>query len=265
MNWNLPTLTDLYTDFLTYLKDRDLDVAKGLDPAIVTVTNPVTNMIRWNSANSIWEKYNGSTWVALSSVYLVQVGAFTGDVTKPSGSSTLTVANGVVTYAKMQNVSATDRLLGRATAGAGVVEEITCTANARALLDDTTFANMRTTLDVPSNNEAARLGVEDQALTGGVIVTSKSLGTISSGTVTPDPGDRPQQHYTNNGAHTLAPSSNAGSILLDITNDASAGAITTSGFTKVAGDPFTTTNGHKFRCHISIGSAGSLLQVQALQ
>lgn len=111
----------------------------------------------------------------------------------------------------------------------------------------------------------AKLDVEDQALTGGAIVTSKSLGTITTGTVTPDPGDRPQQHYTNGGAHTLAPSGNSGSILLDITNNASAGAITTSGFTKVAGDSFTTTNGHKFRCHISIGNGGSLLSVQALQ
>jgi len=112
---------------------------------------------------------------------------------------------------------------------------------------------------------ALQLDTADQALTGGVIPTSLSLGTISAGTTTPDPGDRPLQHYTNGGAHTLAPSSNAGSVFVDITNNASAGAITTSGFTKVTGDSFTTTNGHKFRCAISIGNAGSLLQVQALQ
>jgi hypothetical protein len=112
---------------------------------------------------------------------------------------------------------------------------------------------------------AASLTEEDQVLTGGVIVTSKPLGTITSGTVTPDPGDRPQQHYTNGGAHTLGVSGNAGSTLVDITNNGSAGAITTSGFTKVTGDAFTTTNGHKFRCHVSIGNGGSLLQVQALQ
>lgn len=130
------------------------------------------------------------------------------------------------------------------------------------LLDDADAAAFLTTLGIPN---PAELDVEDQALTGGVIVTSKSLGTVSSGTTTPDPGDRPQQHYTNNGAHTLAPSANGGSILLDITNGASAGAITTSGFTKVTGDAFTTTNGHKFRCHISIGNGGSLLAIQALQ
>jgi len=117
----------------------------------------------------------------------------------------------------------------------------------------------------PTPGNAAQLDVEDQTLTGGVIPTSKDLGTISSGTVTPDCGDRMLQHYSNNGAHTLAPSSNNGSTLVDITNTASAGVVTTSGFTKVTGDPFTTTNGHKFRCHISKGNSGSLLQIQALQ
>ena len=43
-----------------------------------------------------------------------------------------TIATDAVTYAKMQNVSATDKVLGRSTAGAGNVEEISCTAAGRA-------------------------------------------------------------------------------------------------------------------------------------
>lgn len=112
---------------------------------------------------------------------------------------------------------------------------------------------------------AGRLDTEDQVLTGGARVTSKDLGTISTGTLTLDTGDRPLQHYTNNGAHTLAPGANGGSFLLDIVNGASAGAITVTGFTKVAGDAFTTTSGQKFRCHVSIGNGGSCLIVQAMQ
>ena len=46
--------------------------------------------------------------------------------------------------------SATDRLLGRATAGAGDWEEITCTAAGRALLDDADAAAQRTTLGLGS-------------------------------------------------------------------------------------------------------------------
>ena len=48
-----------------------------------------------------------------------------GDVTVSSSGATWTIDNGVVSYAKMQDVSATSRLLGRASSGAGDVEEIT--------------------------------------------------------------------------------------------------------------------------------------------
>jgi hypothetical protein len=111
----------------------------------------------------------------------------------------------------------------------------------------------------------ARLDAEDQPLTGGCDVTSKNLGDIVGGTVTPDPGDRPLQHYNNAGAHQIGVSPSMGSMLLDITNIAGAGIINTATFTKVIGDAFTTTVGHKFRCHLSIGQVGSVLSVVAMQ
>lgn len=55
----------------------------------------------------------------------------------PPGDNTVSTGklqNQAVTYAKIQNVSATDRILGRSTAGAGIVEEIVCTPFARTLL-----------------------------------------------------------------------------------------------------------------------------------
>lgn len=71
----------------------------------------------------------------------------TGDVTgSGTGSFAATIANDAVTYAKMQNVSATDRILGRQSSGAGDVEEITCTAAGRALLDDADANAQRETL-----------------------------------------------------------------------------------------------------------------------
>jgi hypothetical protein len=70
------------------------------------------------------------------------------DTRTPTDGSVTTakIGDDAVTYAKIQNVSATDRLLGRSTAGAGDVEEITCTAAGRNLLDDVDAAAQRTTL-----------------------------------------------------------------------------------------------------------------------
>jgi hypothetical protein len=56
---------------------------------------------------------------------LLQRAALTGDVTASAGSNATTIANDAVTYAKMQNVSANSRVLGRITGGSGDVEELT--------------------------------------------------------------------------------------------------------------------------------------------
>jgi hypothetical protein len=55
----------------------------------------------------------------------IQTSAFTGDVTKAAGGTAQTIATSAVTYAKIQDISAASRLLGRgAGAGAGVAQEI---------------------------------------------------------------------------------------------------------------------------------------------
>lgn len=55
----------------------------------------------------------------------IQRSALTGDITAPAGSGATTIPSDTVTYAKMQNVSATSRVLGRKTAAAGDTEECT--------------------------------------------------------------------------------------------------------------------------------------------
>lgn len=245
MDWgeNLATYLGNVRDVvLDKLRDRDTDIAKGLDPAVVTVTNPITNFVRWNSANRKHEKFNGTSWVALVDYFDIEIKAFTGDVTKPAGSSVLTIAanavtnahlrnsgavsvigrsanssgdpadiaaaandtflqrvgnaltwagltigmiaNALITYAKIQNVTATDRLLGRATAGAGVIEEIACTAAGRALLDDASATVQRTTLGL-----------------GTLATQSGTFSGTSSGTNT---GDEPAASTTAAGTVELA-------------------------------------------------------------
>jgi hypothetical protein len=63
--------------------------------------------------------------------------------------TTAKIVNANVTYAKIQNVSATDRILGRSSAGAGVVQEITCTSFGRSLIDDADAAAARVTIGCP--------------------------------------------------------------------------------------------------------------------
>lgn len=83
-----------------------------------------------------------------------------GEVTSVADGAT-TIANDAVTYAKMQNVSATDKVLGRVTAGAGDVEEIACTAAGRAILDDANAAAQRTTLGLVIGTDVLANIVED--------------------------------------------------------------------------------------------------------
>jgi hypothetical protein len=145
-----------------------------------------------------------------------------------------------------------------------VVDNVDATKKIAFAASGITTGTTRTWTAQDASGTVGFIDLASQVITGGGIVTSNAVGTVSSGTTTLNPGTRPMWDYTNGGAHTLAPGSNKGSIILDITNNGSAGAITTSGWTKVVG-AFDTTNAHVFRCFCSIGAAGSLLTIQAMQ
>lgn len=102
-------------------------------------------------------------------------------------------------------------------------------------------------------------------LTVGFATTSYNAGTKSSGTYTPDEANGQFQYAINGGAHTLAPPTNDTAITIQYTNNASAGTITTTGFTVVTGDALTTTNGDDFLCDIRKINGFSQLHVTALQ
>lgn len=102
-------------------------------------------------------------------------------------------------------------------------------------------------------------------LTAGFKDTVYDNGTQSSGTLTPDAANGNSQKFVNGGAFTLAPPSDSCTLILQQTNNASAGTITTSGFTVVDGDSLTTTNGDDFLLYITKSGTFSLLTVKALQ
>jgi hypothetical protein len=118
-----------------------------------------------------------------------------GDITVSNTGTTWTIDNQAVTYAKIQDVSATDKLLGRSTAGAGSVEEITCTAAGRAILDDADASAQRTTLGLGTlatqsgtfSGTSSGTNTGDQTITLTSDVTGSGTGsfatTIAAGVV----------------------------------------------------------------------------------
>lgn len=104
-------------------------------------------------------------------------------------------------------------------------------------------------------------------LTVGYTVTADNDGTKSSGTYTPTAVDGNLKRIVNGGAFTLAAPSATGdfTLIIQITNNASAGAITLSSFSKTTGDSFTTTNGHDFFVFITKINGFTHAHVQALQ
>lgn len=106
---------------------------------------------------------------------------------------------------------------------------------------------------------------ETATLTAGYAATPVDDGTKSSGTYTPAETTGSMRYIVNGGAFTLAPPTNNTTLIVQITNNASAGAITTSGFTKVTGTAPGTTDGDDFLAYITKINGFSHLHWQALQ
>jgi len=102
-------------------------------------------------------------------------------------------------------------------------------------------------------------------LTAGFDSADFNAGTKTTGTFTPVASAGNFQYAINGGAHTLAPPTTSCCLVIQYTNNASAGTITTSGFTQVTGDNFTTTNAEDFLCVITRCNGFSVLSVTALQ
>jgi hypothetical protein len=85
-----------------------------------------------------------------------------------------------ITYAKVQNVSATARLLGRSTAGAGVIEELTATSPVAiaggAVTCSTCIQTLnKTTTDFTFSNSAAEQTIYSFSIPGGTLGTTSAV------------------------------------------------------------------------------------------
>lgn len=70
-DFNLPVLTTGYAEFLAYMKERDEDAIKMLDGT--TSSNLPSGAKRWNSSASKFEKYDGTSWSDLTTLYQIKV------------------------------------------------------------------------------------------------------------------------------------------------------------------------------------------------
>lgn len=94
-------------------------------------------------------------------------------------STTMSVKASVITLADLADI-ATNTIIGRATAGTGSPELITCTAAGRALLDDAAASDQRTTLGLGT------LATQDASavtITGGTIGASVTLAGLTANAV----------------------------------------------------------------------------------
>ena len=98
------------------------------------------------------------------------------DSTIEINSDTVRIKDDGVTYAKIQNVSATNRILGRDSSGAGVIEEIT-PANLRTMLNVADGAAANVATDLSQTTAAAQLTIESS--TGTNIVVAEASDTIA--------------------------------------------------------------------------------------
>lgn len=168
------TTTDLSSFGRTLIDDADATAARStlgltVGTNVQAYDADLSAIAALTGTSGFLKKTAADTWSLDTSTYLTSVG-------------TTNITNSAVTYAKIQNVSATDRILGRSSAGAGAVEEITCTTAGRALIDDADAAAQRTTLGLAIGTNVQAYNTALQSIAGLTTVADRMIYTTAANT-----------------------------------------------------------------------------------
>ena len=274
------TLTGLLTTAASTSGQAPLNIAPGVTPSVLN------NGDVWSTASGLFVRIAGST-ISLTggAVTSFAGGTLTGPLTTvPSTTalSGLNIAPGQVpnspvngdvwvtaagVFARINGVTANliqlpsiDALTLKASPVAGdeiAIWDVAGATNKKALVSAVVAAGLPTALksDATAN------------ITVGYTFTPAGAGTISAGTTTFTAIGGNYQFYTNGGSHTLAAPLADSAMDILVTNNASAGTITFSGFTvgPNVGDALTTVNGNKFIISMRRINSVSTYLVKALQ
>lgn len=179
-----PTLTSTYANFVSELDGRLDDVSAGFDPAVTSATNVSTNTIRWNSASSKWQKYNGSAWNDLSATYSISITGNAG-----------TVTNGIYTtgsYADPTWITsiAGSKVSGSISGNSGTATKLATARNINGVAFDGSAAISINTNNTITFNNGGTGGTSGSTFNGGSALTvsyntvgaPSTTGTNASGT-----------------------------------------------------------------------------------
>lgn len=198
-----------------------------------------------------------STWGATLNTTIQAIDTLVGAVTAAE-------------IAKLDGMTASQAELNKLTGVTWTLADLnslTATAAELNYVDGVTSA-IQTQLDGKEAVDAEILRADtDDNLTAGYTATADDDGTQSSGTYTPSPVGGNLKRIVNGGAFTLVAPTYAGdyTMIIQMTNNSTAGAVTISGFNRETGDALTTTDGDDFFLFIVKINGFKSINIQALQ
>jgi hypothetical protein len=183
----------------------------------------------------------------------------TGAATAAAAATALGLGTGDSPQFTAVNIGhATDTTITRVSAGVAAVEGKNIALNGTGETLTTGSIELGAASDTTVSRSAAGviavegvnvlLAAKTDVISKGFTLTPHNLGTLTSGTTTLAAANGNYQYYTNGGAHTIAAPAADSAIDILVTNNASAGAITFSGFTvgSSTGSAYATTNTNKY-------------------